>query len=351
MQQNESGGAGHQFLRNNKTISDSIGTISRRTVAMSLGLLLLRAPAHAQSARTVRIGVIRGAAVPVLDVNQQGFEAALAGAGFKAGLSASYDIQTTGGDPQRAQAIVQKFIDDKVDLIHSMGTAPTLAAMRSGARAPVVFSAVTDPVSAGIVPEGSRPGQVSGTHVTGVSDRWPIALPLETYARLVPQARTWGTLYNPSEASSLLQARQLRDAAAKLDLQLVEVPVGSTAEVRQAALGLAARVQALFVISDATVSADILAIQEAGERHRIPNFTGVIAGVRRGALAAFGVDYFLAGYAAGKKAALVLRGVNPGQIPWSVAEHFGLVLNQKAAKALGIEFPVEMVRIADNIVE
>lgn len=332
-------------------MTDSKETINRRAMGLGLGLLLLRLPTHAQSTRTVRIGVIRPAPVPVLDVNQQGFEAALAGAGFKAGVNVSYDIQTTGGDPNRAQAIVQKFIEDKVDLIHSMGTAPTLAAMKAGARVPVVFSAVSDPVGAGIVPEGSKPGQVTGTQLTGVSDRWPIGLQLETYARLVPQARTWGTLYNPTEAGSTLQARQLREAAARLGLQLVEVPVGSTGEVRQAAIDLASRVQAIFVISDATVSADILAIQEAGDRHRIPNFTGVVSGVRRGALAAFGVDYFLAGYAAGKKAALVLRGVNPGQIPWNLAEHFGLVLNQKAAKALGIVLPVDMLRIADNVIE
>lgn len=332
-------------------MTDSKETINRRAMGLGLGLLLLRLPTHAQSTRTVRIGVIRPAPVPVLDVNQQGFEAALAGAGFKAGVNVSYDIQTTGGDPHRAQAIVQKFIEDKVDLVHSMGTAPTLAAMKAGARVPVVFSAVSDPVGAGIVPEGSKPGQVTGTQLTGVSDRWPIGLQLETYARLVPQARTWGTLYNPTEAGSTLQARQLREAAARLGLQLVEVPVGSTGEVRQAAIDLASRVQAIFVISDATVSADILAIQEAGDRHRIPNFTGVVSGVRRGALAAFGVDYFLAGYAAGKKAALVLRGVNPGQIPWSLAEHFGLVLNQKAAKALGIVLPVDMLRIADNVIE
>ena len=332
-------------------MTDSKETINRRAMGLGLGLLLLRLPTHAQSTRTVRIGVIRPAPVPVLDVNQQGFEAALAGAGFKAGVNVSYDIQTTGGDPNRAQAIVQKFIEDKVDLIHSMGTAPTLAAMKAGARVPVVFSAVSDPVGAGIVPEGSKPGQVTGTQLTGVSDRWPMGLQLETYARLVPQARTWGTLYNPTEAGSTLQARQLREAAARLGLQLVEVPVGSTGEVRQAAIDLASRVQAIFVISDATVSADILAIQEAGDRHRIPNFTGVVSGVRRGALAAFGVDYFLAGYAAGKKAALVLRGVNPGQIPWNLAEHFGLVLNQKAAKALGIVLPVDMLRIADNVIE
>ena len=332
-------------------MTNSSETVSRRVLGLALGLLLLGRTALAQTPKTVRIGVIRGAAIPVLDVNQQGFEAALAGAGFKAGINVSYDILSTGGDPQRAQAIVQKFIEDKVDLIHSMGTAPSLAAIKVSSRVPVVFSAVTDPLSAGIVPEGSAPGKPTGTPVTGVSDRWPIALQLETYARMVPQARTWGTLYNPAEANSVLQARLLRESATKLGLQLVEAPVSSTAEVRQAAQELASRVKAIFVIADATVSADILSIQEASDQHRIPNFTGVSSSVQRGALAAFGIDYFLAGYAAGKKAALVLRGVHPGQIPWSLAEHFGLVLNQKAARALGITIPAEMLRVADKVVE
>ena len=339
------------LLRNEDVMTDSSGTVSRRTLVLALGLLLCRVPAFAQGQKAVRIGVIRPAPVPVLDVNQQGFEAALAGAGFKAGVNASYDIQTTGGDSHRAEAIVQKFIEDKVDLIHSMGTAPTLAAMKAGARVPVVFSAVSDPVGAGIVPEGSKPGQVTGTQLTGVSDRWPIGLQLETYARLVPQARTWGTLYNPGEANSVVQVGLLRDAASRLGIHLIEQHVNTTSEVRAAASKLAARVQAIFVVSDATVNADMLAVQEASDQHRIPNFTGVALSVQRGALAAFGVDYFLVGYAAGKKAALVLRGVAVGQIPWNFAEHFGLVLNQKAARALGITFPAEMLRLADKVVE
>lgn len=320
-------------------------------LAVFILLLLSHICALAQDPKMVRIGVIRSAAVPVLEINENGFEAALAGAGLKAGVNVTYDLQTVGGDPERAQTIIQKFLADKVDLIHSIGTAPTRAALKAPGSVPVVFSAVTDPVGAGIVPAGATPGKPTGTNVTGISDRWPVALQLETYTKIVPQAKKWGTLYNPSETNSVLQVGVLRETARKLGLELVEAPVASTAEVRPAALALAPKVDAIFIFSDSTVTTDIFAIQEASEKHRIPNFTGVSASVHRGALAAFGIDYFLAGYAAGKKAALVLRGVNPGHIPWDLAEHFGLVINQKAAKALGIVIPADMLRIADKVVE
>ena len=73
--------------------------------------------------------------------------------------------------------------------------------------------------------------------------------------------------------------------------------------------------------------------------------------VPRGGLAGFGVDYFLVGYAAGKKAAQILQGAAPGDTPWNPASHFSLIVNQKAARALGIVIPAEMVRIADRVIE
>lgn len=320
-------------------------------LAVFILLLLSHICALAQDPKMVRIGVIRSAAVPILEINENGFEAALAGAGLKAGVNVTYDLQTVGGDPERAQTIIQKFLADKVDLIHSIGTAPTRAALKAPGSVPVVFSAVTDPVGAGIVPAGAMPGKPSGMNVTGISDRWPVTLQLETYAKIVPHAKKWGTMYNPAETNSVVQVRLMRDAARQLGLELVEMTVDGTNETRAVALALAAKVQAIFIISDSTVSADIQSVVDACQSRQIPFFTGSSGSLSRGALAAFGIDYFLAGYAAGKKAALVLRGIPPGHIPWNLAEHFGLVLNQKAAKALGIVIPADMLRIADRVVE
>lgn len=319
---------------------------------MGLGLLLLGRPALAQTPKTVRIGVIRGsAAIPSLDFTQSGFEVALTGTGLNAGSTVIYDVQRIGSDPQEAQAIIQKFLEAKVDLIHAIGTAPTLAAMKATTTVPVMFSAVTDPVGSGIVPAGVPPGKPTGINVTGVSDRWPLNLQIETYARIIPWAAKWGTLYNPAESNSMSQIIQMRAAFRKLGLELIELKVSNTVEARAAAVALVEKVQALFIMADNTVSGDIQSVVDVAWNKRIPFFGGSLSSVSRGALAAFGIDYFLVGYAAGKKAALVLRGVHPGQIPWSLAEHFGLVLNQKAARALGITIPAEMLRIADKVVE
>ncbi len=318
---------------------------------LMLALSQTAVPARAQDQKMVRIGVIRSAAIPALDVTQKGFEAALAGAGLKEGVNVTYDIQTIGGDPERAQSIIQKFLSDKVDLIHSIGTTGTRAALKATSKLPVVFSAVTDPVGAGIVPPSVGPGKPTGTNVTGISDRWPVGLQLETFAKIVPQAKKWGTLYNPNEASAVLQVKAMEEAARKLGLELVETTVASSAEVRPATLALAAKVQAIFIVSDSTVTSEFAAIQEVSDKYKVPNFTGVNSSVSRGGLAAFGIDYFLVGYAAGKKAALVLRGINPGQIPWDLAEHFGLVINQRAARSLGIVIPADMLRIADKVLE
>lgn len=320
-------------------------------LALSIFVGLLQAPVAAHEQRSVRIGVIRSAAIPILDVDQKGFEAALAGSGWKEGVNVTFDVQTISSDPERDHALIQRFLAEKVDLIHSIGTGATRVAVKAAGKVPVVFSAVTDPVGAAIVPAAVSSGKPTGTNVTGVSDRWPVGLQLETYSKIVPHVKQWGTIYNPAEVNAVLQVKALEEAARKLGLDLVTMTVATVADVRPAALALAPKVQAIFLLSDSTVTSDYMAIQAASDIFRIPNFTGVNSSVARGALAAFGVDYFLVGYAAGKKAALVLRGGNPGLIPWDLAEHFGLVINQRVARSLGIAIPPDMLRIADKVLE
>ena len=322
-----------------------------RGLAVAILVAIAPLPLCAEDQKMVRIGVIRSGAIHVLESNEKGFEAALAGVGLKEGVNATFDVQTVGNDPERALAAVQKFLSDKVVLIHSMGTGPTAAAVKATNSVPVVFSAVTDPVGAGIVPAGGAPDKPTGTNVTGVSDRWPIALQLETYSKIAPNVKKWGTLYNPAESNSVTQVNSLRVAARKLGLELVEVTVKDTSDTAAAAQALAQKVQAIFIVSDNTVAAAIQSVADACHANRIPFFTGSFGSLGRGALAAYGVDYFLVGYAAGKKAVLALRGVNPGLIPWDLAEHFGLTINLKVAKALGIAVPADMLRVADRVME
>ncbi|MDP2369668.1 ABC transporter substrate-binding protein [Rhodoferax sp.] len=314
-------------------------------------LVLAAGLATAQDQKMVRIGVTKIVSHAALDADEKGFEAALASAGFKEGVNVRYDRQNAQGDLEKARAIAEKFEKDKVDLVHSIATPTSQAVVKAIRKIPVVFSSISDPVDAGVVPKDSAPGKKTGSNVTGVSDMWPVQLQMETYAKFVPKAKSWGTIFNPAEANSVTHVKAMREAAKALGLQLLEVTVAKSSEVEQAAASLVGKVQAIAITSDNTTVANIAAIARVCDKHKIALFAGDVDSVPRGAIAAYGMDYFLVGYAAGKKAALVLKGVKPGDIPWGPVEKFSLVINQKAAKAQGVTVSPDLLKKADKVLE
>ena len=306
---------------------------ARFGVSIRLALLLATGLAAGLSwgadAPVVRIGVTKIVSHAALDADEKGFEAALASAGFKEGVNISYDRQNAQGDAAKATAIAHKFVGDKVDLVHSIAT----------------------PTSAGVVPKDSAPGKKTGTNITGVSDLWPVLLQMETYAKFVPKVKKWGTIYNPAEANSVTHIKLMREAAKSLGLELVEVHVAQSADVEQAANSLVGKVQAITITSDNTTVTRLDAIARICDQNKIALFAGDVDSVPRGAVAAYGMDYFLVGYSAGKKAALVLKGVKPGDIPWGPVEKFSLVINLKAARAQGVSVPPDLLKKADKVLE
>jgi putative tryptophan/tyrosine transport system substrate-binding protein len=316
-----------------------------------IGLLTVSWAQEKKAKKVYRIGVTQIVSHPALDNAAKGFELALAEAGFKEGEQIVYDRQNAQGDMSNAQAIAQKFLNAGMDLIHSIATPTSQAAVKTIRTIPIVFSAVTDPVDAGLVPRSSRPGTGSGTNVTGVSDRWPIQLQLEMYTRLVPRAKKWGTIYSAGEANSLVLIKEMREAAKKLGLELVEGSVANTAEVLQAAQSLAGKVQAFNITSDNTAVSAFEAIVKVGNEKKIPVFAGDVDSAARGAVAAYGLDYFLHGYSAGQKAVRILKGEKAGDVPWGLGERFQLVVNQKAAKAQGVVIPADLLKMADKVIK
>lgn len=316
-----------------------------------LSASLIPCAVWAADPQMVRIGVTKIVSHAALDADEKGFEAALTSAGFKEGVNVSYDRQNAQGDADKAAAIARKFASDKVDLVHSIATPTSQAVVKVIDKIPVVFSSISDPVNAGVVPKDSAPGKKTGTNVTGVSDLWPVLLQMETYAKFVPKVKKWGTIYNPAEANSVTHIKLMREAAKSLGLELVEVHVANSAEVEQAANSLVGKVQAITITSDNTTVANLDAIARVCDKNKIALFAGDVDSVPRGAVAAYGMDYFLVGYSAGKKAALVLKGVKPGDIPWGPVEKFSLVINLKAARAQGVSVPPDLLKRADKVLE
>jgi putative ABC transport system substrate-binding protein len=318
---------------------------------LSMIIVFLSIAASAQDKKMIRIGVIQIVSHQALDADQKGFENALTTSGFKEGVDVIYDRQNAQGDMNKANAIAQKFIDDKVDLIHAIATPTTQAVVKITRDIPVVFSSITDPISAEIVPKDSAPGKKTGSNVTGVSDRWPVFRQMEIYSKFIPEAKQWGTIYNPGEANSVVHIKDMREAAKKLGLELIEVTITDRSEVPQAINSLVGKVKAVVISSDNTAISDFETIVKVCNEKKIALFAGDVDSVPKGAVAAYGLDYFLVGYSAGKKAVVVLKGLKAGEIPWGPVEKFSLVINASAANIQGVTIPPDVLKKADKVLK
>lgn len=303
------------------------------------------------ASRVFVVGETKIASHAALDADEQGFIAGLADSGFHEGVNLRVLRKDAHGSSERAQEIAREFVKQRVDLIHAISTPSTLAVLDVDQTIPLVFSSVTDPVSAGIVDSTRTPRSKSISHLTGVSDRWPVEIQMRLYQRMFPHARSWGTIYNKAEPNSVLHVNKMRAVAEDLGIELLEATIEDSSQVAQAASSLIDRVQAFVITSDNTTVNNLSALIQFAESNHVPVFAGDIDSVRGGAVAAFGMDYFLVGYAAGRKAGLILQGVSPGDIPWGPLAKFSFVINIGAAKRQGVVISPNVLVMADEIIE
>jgi putative ABC transport system substrate-binding protein len=303
-----------------------------------------------RSRKLIKIGIAQTVSRPDLDADAKGFEKALAEAGFKEGVQITYIRKNSHGKLADAQAIAQKFVDEKVNLIHCIAILASQVVVKRIKNIPIVFSSVSDPVNVGLVPKTSLPETKTGTNVTGVSDRWPVHLQFEMSTKFIPRAKKWGTIYNVRDANSRAHIKKMRESAKKLGVELIEAKISIRGETMQAVQSLSGKVQAIHLTHDHTVASAFGVIVKICNEKKVPLFTGDIYSVPRGAIAAYGLDYFFIGHSAGKRAARILRGEKPGDIPWGTAEKLTLVVNEKAAKAQGSFIPLDLLKKADKVI-
>ena len=300
--------------------------------------------------KAIKIGVLQSFPHPDLDADSKGFEKAMAESGWKEGAHVVYLRQNAKGSGAEAEKIAQRFVDDNVDLIHSISSLASRAAVKKTDRLPIVFSSVTNPMDERIVPNKSLPGRRSGTNVPGVTDRWPVRQELEMYAAFFPKAKRWGTLFNRTDSRSLLHIREMRETARRLGLELLEETVSGEAEILPTVRSLSGKVQVINITFDSMVLSSFDEIVKVCNEKKIPLFVGDLDRVAGGAVAAYGSNHCEVGYSAGKKASGILKGEPPGEIPWGPVDKLSLVVNEKAARQQGVIIPPEFLKKADRVI-
>ncbi len=314
-------------------------------VSIAALLAALFFPVYAAEAPLVAITQI--VAHPALDAAYRGIVDELAEQGFDDGGEITIKHEIAQGDASIAAQIAKKFAGDQPAVMVGISTpsAQTLAAAAHG-RFPLVFTAVTDPVSARLVDNPERPGK----NVTGVSDAVPLAKNVEMMRVILPEAKKIGTVYNPGEANSLAANEALEKALKARGMTLFKVPATKSGEVLDAARSLVGRVDAFYITTDNTAASAFSSIIQTAEASKIPLFTADTSSVAQGAIAALGFSYDDIGRATGAQIAAILGGTNAGDIPVKWLDNPQLYLNPEAAKRMGVVLPQAVLDRAAHIV-
>jgi len=298
-------------------------------------------PSSDATSQAYAIGISDFVTHPALDATVKGFKDALAEAGF---ANITYDLQNAEGDMPTTATIAQKFAGDDLDLVLGVATPSAQALVKEITDKPVLFTAVTDPVGAGLVTDPNAPS----ANVTGVSDMQPVKPILELVTTFRPDAKNVGMVYNAGESNSVFLVKQAEKDAAAMGLTIVKAPAGTSAEVQAAAQSLIGRVDAIAVIGDNTAVTALEAIIKVCEQNEIPLVAGDPDSVKRGAVAAYGFDYYDLGKQTGAMAAEILSGTAVGDVPVEFAANLQLSVNEKAAAAQGVTIPQDLIDKAVN---
>ena len=307
-------------------------------------LLGLALPAFA--ADGVLIGISKIVAHPALDAIETGIQEEIS----KAYPDARFDLQNANGEMSTAASIAQKFKAEGVALAVGIATPTAQALVNVLKDRPVIYSAVTDPVDAGLV----RSTDAGEPNVTGISDMTPVKAQIELLNRIKP-IKTLGHVYTSSEANAVSLANIARSVCKQMGIKFVETTVSNSAEVKQAVQTIAGRVDGIYISNDNTVVSALAAVASVAKKHRIPVMSADPSSARTTpVLAAWGFDYYKMGKATGRLAVRVLKGENPETIPtifMTDASDVDLLVNLDVARELGLTFPDDVLKTANTIIE
>ena len=310
-------------------------------LSLTLGITLLTgcsgsSESSGSTDEVKKVGITQLVEHPALDQAKEGFVEGLKENGFVEGENLEIDFQNAQNDNPTSQTIASNFVNDKKDLIFAISTPSAQAALNATQDIPIVFTAVTDAVEAGLV----KSNESSENNVTGTSDAIPVAKALELIKKFVPDVKTIGVVCNTSEINSKLQVDALREAAEKEGIKVVDKGATQANEVNQAVAAVAKEADVIFAPTDNLVASSMPIITKVATENKIPVIGSEEGHVENGALACNGISYKELGKKAGEMAAQILKGEKqPSEIPVTTLDETETIINKSTMETLGIKDP------------
>lgn len=297
------------------------------------------------SGDSYKIGISQFAEHGSLDNCREGFLEGLKEAGIEEGKNLTVEYQNAQTDTGTASTIADSFVSGKVDMICAIATPCASSAYNSclNTDIPVVYTAVSDPVSAGFANEDGT----SIGNITGSSDILPVEEQLKMIREMMPEAKKIGILYTTSEANSCSTIEQYKSLAGDYGFEIVDTGINTSADIEIAATDLVSKVDCLCNLTDNTVVNALQTVLDKANNAGIPVFGSEIEQVKSGCVASMGIDYFQLGVETGAMAAKILKGEATAQdTNFITASKAELYVNTAAADKIGMKLDDSYVKDA-----
>ena len=299
-----------------------------------------------KKAEKVNVGIVQLVEHAALDAANKGFVEGLASKGYKEGQNITYDRQNAQADQSNLQNIAHRFVNNKVNLICAIATPAAQTVANVTSDIPIVATAVTDYKTAKLVKDNAKPG----TNVTGTTDMNPVEQQLDLLLKIVPNAKSVGTIYCSSEVNSQLQVDILKKAATAKGVTIKEATVSNVNDIQQAARSLVGKVQAIYVPTDNVLASAMPTLVSVTEEAKLPVICGEGGMVKAGGLATLGVDYYKLGFQAGEMAADILSGKSkPADMAIQAQKEFKAMVNLKEAERIGRKVAEDVLKGAELV--
>ena len=281
-----------------------------------------------------RIGISQFITHQSLDATREGFVDELAKQGYVEGKNIEIDLQNAQGEQRNLKTISQQLAESS-DVVLAIATPSAQSLANTTQTTPVIFSAVTDPISAKLVESREHPGG----NVTGTSDQSSdaISTQINLIKKVLPKAKTIGILYTQSEPNSVVQKDEAKRLLEEKGFTVVEKTILDSNNVKAAAESLMTEVDMVFVPTDNIISSTMETVKQVSIKHKVPVFGGSTEMIAVGGLYNYGTNYKELGRQTARMLVRVLKGEKPENIAVELPEKLELHTNQEMAAALGID--------------
>ncbi len=310
-------------------------------------------PANAQELRVRTVGVLMGFANDAeAKARVEAFEQGLEREGWLVGQNLRIEYRYAEGDSVRMQAFAKELVELKPDCILGHSTPVVTALMQATRTIPIVFVFVADPVGSGFVASMARPaGNMTGFTILPASIT---GKHLSMLKEMVPQLVRVAIIYNPDSApaAGTFFLTPFADAAEEFKVQPITAQVRNPAEIESAIAKLGSEPgSGLIVMPENFTSVHRQRIISLAAQFRIPTIYPYRYFADEGGLLSYGVDITDLFRRAAEYVSRILRGAKPADLPVQAPTKFELVINLKAARALGLIMPRTLLAGADRVIE